>query len=260
MLEGLARLGYASKALIYAIVGSLAIAAATNRGGRITDTDGALRLVLGRPGGRMLLVILAAGLCGYALWRVLDAIVDPEHHGSSLKGLVTRIAKAARGVIYGVIGLEAFRLFQGLGGSKRDEAEMWTGRVMDFPFGIWIVGIGGAIVAVYGVSQVIASFRGGYRREIDLSPIRPHLRSPAEWISRFGIGARGIIITVLGTFLVRAALARDPSEAAGTRESMLQIADVANGIWILGFIGAGLLAYAFDQALQARCRRIRPVM
>ena len=260
MLESLARLGYAAKALIYAIVGSLAIAAATNQGGRVTDTSGALRVMLGRPAGRVVLLILAIGLCGYALWRVLDAIRDPDQHGTSFKGLVTRIGNAVRAVIYGGLGIEAFRLFQGMGGSRPREAQIWTARIMDFPLGAWIVGLGGLIIAVYGVSEIVASFKGGYSRTLDLSPIPARLRRAAETISRFGIGARGVIITVLGIFLVRAAMQKDPSEAHGTRDSMLELADAVNGIWILGFVGAGLLAYAFDQALHARCRRITPVL
>ena len=82
MFEQMARFGYACKAAIYAIVGSLALAAAANRGGRITDTSGALRVVLGQPFGRIVPVVLAVGLCGYALWRIADAIFDPERHGT----------------------------------------------------------------------------------------------------------------------------------------------------------------------------------
>ena len=257
MIASLARLGYASKAIIYAIVGTLAVAAALNRGGRVTDTSGALRVILGNSAGRFLLVILGVGLLGYAAWRILDAISDPDGHGTDFKGLVTRIGNGVRAMIYGALGLEAFKLFRGLGGSSQDEARMWTARIMDFPLGVWLVGLGGVIVAVYGVSEIIASFRGGYSRTLDLSPIPPRLRATAEAISRFGIGARGVIISTLGVFLVRAALQRDPSEAHGTRESILEIVNVANGRWILAFIGAGLFAYAIDQAIHARCRRIR---
>src|SRR5687768_7547256 len=103
MLEYVARLGYASKALIYAIVGALAILTATNRGGRITDTTGALRVVLTQPFGRSLLIVLAVGLCGYAVWRLLDAVVDPDRHGTDAKGLITRIGNAIRGAIYGAL-------------------------------------------------------------------------------------------------------------------------------------------------------------
>lgn len=260
MIEPLARLGYASKALVYAVVGYLALAAALERGGRVTDTSGALRVVLQQPFGRFLLIVLAAGLCGYAVWRILDAITDPDRHGTSFKGLVTRIGNAVRALIYGGLGIEAFRLFRGLGGSKPGEAQMWTARFMDFPFGEWLVGVGGLIVAIYGVSEVISAFKGGYSRTLDLSPIPPGFRRTAENISRVGIGARGVIITILGIFLVRAALTRDPSEAHGTRESILELANTIPRDWALLFIGVGLLAYSFDQAIHAWCRRIRPVL
>jgi len=260
MIEPLARLGYASKALVYAIVGYLALAAAFNRGGRVTDTSGALRVVLTQPFGKLLLLVLAVGLCGYAVWRTLDAIRDPDRHGRDFKGLVTRIGNGVRAVIYGGLGYESFRLFRGLRGSNGREAEAWTARFLDLPLGEVLVGLVGVIVVVYGISEVISSLKGGYSDTLDLSPIPPQFRRLSENISRIGIGARGVIIVVLGIFLVRAALQRDPSEAHGTRESILELANVVPGNWALIFVGVGLLAYAFDQAIHARCRRIRPVL
>jgi hypothetical protein len=78
-------------------------------------------------------------------------------------------------------------------------------------------------------------------------------------ICRFGVGARGFIIITLGVFLVRAAWQHDPGEAAGTRESLVELAGVVEGRWLLALMGAGLLAYAVDQAVHAKYRRIRPV-
>jgi hypothetical protein len=40
---------------------------------------------------------------------------------------------------------------------------------------------------------------------------------------------------------------------------MLEIANAMEGRWLLAATAAGLLAYAVDQALHAKCRRIRPV-
>ena len=133
MIASLARLGYASKAVIYAIVGGLAIAAATNRGGRITDTSGALRVVLTQPFGRSLLFVLAAGLCGYAAWRMLDSIVDPDRNGTDFGGLVTRIGNVVRGIVYGALGIEAFRLARGSAARRATKRRCgrrasWTGR------------------------------------------------------------------------------------------------------------------------------------
>jgi hypothetical protein len=259
MIEPLARLGYASKALIYVIVGGLAAAAAANRGGHVTDTSGALRVILSQPFGQLLLMVLGVGLCGYAVWRFLDALRDPDRHGADFQGLVTRIGNVVRGLVYGALGIEAFRLARGLRGSRGNEAEAWTAKIMDLPLGEWIVAITGCIIVGFGISEVICALKLQISRQIDLTPVPSALRGSVIKISRFGVGARGAILAVLGVFLVRAALQHDPSEVHGTRESVLEIANAVQGRWLLAAIAAGLIAYGIDQALHARCRRITPV-
>jgi hypothetical protein len=175
-------------------------------------------------------------------------------------GLVERIGNAVRGVIYGVLGLEAFRLLRGLGGARSDEAELWTARVLDVPFGDVMLAMAGAIVAAYGIPEVVQSIRGVRNRSLDLSCMAPNVRPAIVAISRFGVGVRGGLIATLGVFLVRAALSHDPDEAAGSRESMLWLAGAVGGRWFLAVIAAGVLAYAVDQAVHARCRRIHPVV
>jgi len=120
VLEPLARLGYASKAAIYAIVGVLAILTALRRGGQVTDTSGALLVVLMQPFGRMLLLVLAVGLGGYAVWRLADAALDPDCHGTGPAGLVGRVGNAVRGVIYGALGRGAVAA----GGHRRRGARL----------------------------------------------------------------------------------------------------------------------------------------
>lgn len=255
MIARLARLGYASKALVYAVVGALAIAAATNQGGRVTDTSGALRVVFSQPYGQVLLLVLGVGLCGYALWRVLDSFGDPDRHGKEFKGLVTRIGNVIRGLIYGALGVEALRLLGGSGDSKGDEAEAWTSRIMNLPLGEWLIGIVGVIVFLYGASQVVKTVKG----EDDPLVNWVAVSTIVQRICRFGVGARGLIIITLGVFLVRAAVQDNPREAAGTRESLLELVNVVDGRWLLGLMAVGLLAYALDQAVHSRYRRIRPV-
>jgi hypothetical protein len=260
MLEPLARLGYASKAVIYGIVGVFAILAVANRGGLITDTSGALRLVLTQPFGRGLLIVLTVGLCGYAAWRLMDAFADPDRDGTAPAGLATRIGNAVRGVIYGALGIEAFRLLRGLRESAGDDAELWTARILEIPFGEVAIGMAGAIAAVYGVSEAIHGIRGTHDTKVDWSPIPSHVRPAVQRISRFGVAVRGGLISTLGVFLVRAAFTHDPNQAAGSRESMLRLGGIFEGRWFLALIAAGLIAYAVDQAVHARCRRIRPVL
>jgi hypothetical protein len=74
------------------------------------------------------------------------------------------------------------------------------------------------------------------------------------------VGVRGGLIATLGVFLVRAALSHNPDQAAGSRESMLRLGSLVDGRWFLAVLAAGVLAYAVDQAVHARHRRIRPVV
>lgn len=260
MLERLARLGYASKAVIYMIIGGLAAAAALNAGGRVTDTSGALRAILSQPFGTLILIVLGIGLCGYATWRVLDAIRDPDRRGLNFQGVIVRGGNVVRAIVYGALGLEAFRLARGLRGSSGQEAESWAGRVMAWPLGEWLLGLVGVIVAAYGVSEVIKATRGRVDKDLDLTPIRPAMRGIAVKVSWFGIGARGLIVIVLGGFLVRAAVRARPTDAHGTRESVVELANALPGRWMLAAVALGLIAYGLDQLLRARCRRIAPVV
>jgi hypothetical protein len=260
VLEHLARLGYVSKAVIYGIVGLFAILSIANRGGAVTDTSGALRLVLTQPFGRTLLIVLAIGLCGYAAWRVLDAIADPDGDGSGAAGMITRVGNAIRGCVYGALGVEAIRLVRGLSGSNGDEAERWSARLFEFPFGDVLIGIAGGTMAVYGVSQVVQGIRGTHDKKVDWSAIPSGIRPAVQKISRFGVATRGSLIATFGVFFVRAALTHDANQAAGSRESMLRLGGLIEGRWFLALIAIGVLAYAVDQAVHARCRRIRTVV
>jgi hypothetical protein len=260
MLERLARLGYASKALIYAIVGVLAVLTATNRGGRITDTDGALRVALMQPFGRLLLIVLAVGLCGYAIWRLLDAGLDPDRHGTSAGGLATRIGNAVRGCVYGALGVDAIQLLRGVGGPKRDQPRIWIERLFDWPMGEVLVAVVGASVALYGGWQIHRSVHGEHDEKLDWSRISAPLRAPLRRISVFGVAVRGGLLAMLGVFAVRAALTHDSSVAIDSRESLLRLGGLVEGRWFLAVVALGVIAYAVDQGVHAYCRRIRPVV
>jgi hypothetical protein len=258
MLEPLARLGYASKAFIYATVGLLAAAAAFNRGGTVTDTRGALRVILSHPFGNILLFVLAVGLCGYSVWRVLDAVLDPRRHGTRFRGLVIRIGHLIRALVYGGLGIEAFRLARGLRASHGTDTtvRLWTATLLALPLGDWLVGLIGAITAAYGVSEIAAAVKDSDDEKKDLPPLDPARRRVLDRICRFGVGARALIIVVLGLLLLRAAYRHDPGTAAGVRGSILELAGVG-GRWVLAFTAFGLMAYAVDQALHAKYGRIR---
>ena len=106
------------------------------------------------------------------------------------------------------------------------------------------------------MAEVVEAIREKADDKRDLSSLQAGTRRLLNRISRFGVAARAVIIVALGILLVRAARRHDPGEAEGVRGSMLELAG-AGGQWALAFIALGLIAYAVDQALHARYRRIR---
>ena len=68
-----ARAGLAARAGIYLLMGLLALAVALGRSNSPTDQRGALTEIARHSGGKLLLVLLAVGFAGYALWRFSEA-------------------------------------------------------------------------------------------------------------------------------------------------------------------------------------------
>ena len=80
--EWLSRAGFVARALIYAIIGILALKLALGAGGKLTNQQGALHTVAHQPFGKVLLTLVAIGLGGYALWRFVRAAIGHGPEGS----------------------------------------------------------------------------------------------------------------------------------------------------------------------------------
>src|SRR5688500_18031438 len=93
-VERVARVGFVAKGVLYLTIGVLSARAALGAGGRtVTDTHSAMN-VLNGAFGRPLLAVLAGGLAGYGLWRVIAAFTDAEGDGRDAKGIAMRIGSA----------------------------------------------------------------------------------------------------------------------------------------------------------------------
>ena len=194
------------------------------------------------------------------LWRFLDAFLDPERRGTGFNGLVVRIGIVFAALIYGGLGIEAFRLARGLRASRGTDAtvRLWTAKLMALPMGDWLVGAPRRRSRRRTASPKSLPRSGDTDEEkMDLTLADPARRRLLTRICRFGVGARALIIVVLGILLVRAAFLTIPRAAAGVRGSILELAGAGPGRWLLAFIAFGLIAYAVDQALHARYGRIR---
>ena len=104
-VERLGRLGLVAKGVLYAVVGILAFKVALGGREESPDREGALQAIAQQPFGKGLLVLLAVGLAGYALWQLARGLLDREGEGEDPKGLAKRASALARGVWYGALAV-----------------------------------------------------------------------------------------------------------------------------------------------------------
>jgi hypothetical protein len=253
-LTRLARLGYAVKGVVYLLIGGLALQAAWG-GGNAEDTRGAMSSLLSQPFGRVMVALVAVGLAGYTMWRAYLAAANPE--GDSAR---KRVFHAFIAVIHAGLTLAAVRM--ALNGRREDgddseRAAGLTARVMEQPFGVWLVGGAGVAFGLYGLAQFRRAAKAKLDDQLDFSRLGARRRDWVERICRFGIAARGAVFLIIGWFLVATARQFDPTEARGLGGALTALRDRPWGAWLLTVAALGMAAYGVYQLVRARYRVIR---
>lgn len=254
--ELLSRAGFVARGLIYGIVGILAFKLAVGAGGKVTDQEGALQTVARQPFGKVLLTLVAIGLGGYALWRLVRAALGRGPEGSD-SGL-DRVAAFASGIVYIALCILAVRvLTSGSGGSGSGSSpDSQTAGVLGWPAGTLIVGAAGLIMIGVGLYQ---GYRGITKEFLEDSKTEEMSAGMRQWISRIGmVGhlARMVVFMLVGYFLVKAAVQFDAQEAVGLDGALAEVVNGSYGKLLLGIVAVGLMAFAVYSVSDARYRRI----
>jgi len=255
-VERLARIGYAAKGVLYITVGLFAAQAGLGQGGRTVDTQGALRVVHHATFGRVALIVVAAGLLGYAIWRIVEGVVDPDRRGTDLKGLALRTSFVGRGVLHGALGITALRLAgRERPGPHPDQTRHWTEVAFGLPAGDLLVWLAALAIAGYGFYQLYRAYASKLSRQLTLEELGAGTTRWVVRVSRFGIAARGVVFCLIGFLMARAAARHDAAQAGGLRKSMDLLAGI--GRWPFVVVALGLVAYGVYELVNARYRRIR---
>ena len=255
-VERLARFGYAARGVVYAVIGLLAIQAAFGGRGQIEQQatpQGALQRIAEQS--RFLLALVAIGLAGYALWRFVQAVLDPENKGTDPKGLVKRGAMLASGIVYATLAIFAARIISGSGSSSGGSQDT-AASLMDKPFGRWLVVLAGIAVIVSAAYQIHEAYTKKFRRRLKLEEMDPTEERLATHTGQVGLASRGVAFLLSGWFLIQAGLRYDPSQARGLGGALETLARQPYGPWLLGIVALGLIAYGAYSFLQARYRKI----
>lgn len=243
-LTMLTRLGFATRGLLYMIIAVLVI-----RAGRAESPSGALQYAAD-GGGRWLLVVMAAGLFGYSLWRLADAAFDIERHGSGRKGAVERLGAGISGAVHVLLGWQAVRLLQGVR-SASDGTQEGTRTALQLPGGGTLVIVAGMVLFGVGIFQLLRAVKGSFLRHLEPQVAR---QPWAQWSGRAGYAARGLVFLVSGFLIAKAGFVERADQAGGTGEALSWLSSPLDVL-----VAIGLFAFGLFSLIEARFRMLHDV-
>ena len=262
LMEILMRLGYIVRGLVYGAIGVLAFQVVVNKGGTLTDTQGAIAALGKTSLGSILLYVILVGLIGYALWGGIRAVFDPLHKGTDLKGMAERLGFLVSGISYGLLAVATYGLITGAASAARNGAQgaqtqQATTSILSNSWGPAVVGIAAVIVMGVGLLQVIQGLRPNFKQQFQPYALSSSQRTWIDRLGRFGTSARGVVFTLIGFFLFLAAYRHDPSQAQGIDGVLTALLQQPYGPWLLGIVALGLIAFGIYSAMSGIWLRLK---
>jgi hypothetical protein len=249
----LGRAGLVARGVVYAVVGILALKLALGDGGKTTNQQGAMKTIAQQPFGKVLLLALAIGLGGYAVWRLTRAAVG--HGREDSDSGFDRIAGFASGIAYAALCATAVAILIGSGGGSGSPKQA-AGGVLDWPAGPEIVGIAGAVFICVGLYQVVKGVMRDFLATSKTHEMSDAVEKPFTALGVVGHIARGIVFALVGWFLIKAAVDYDPNKAIGLDGALRKLAHASYGPVLLGLVAAGFIMFALYSIADARYRKV----
>ena len=251
------RLGYTARGVTYLIIGVLAALAAWT-GGEAQGTSDALASLESYPMGVVALWAIALGMLCYAVWRLICAGYDLEDHGSGAKAAVARMGQAVTGLIHLGIAFSVARLAWGFsggegggqggeGGSGAQSVASW---VLSLPYGSAIIMAIGAITIGAGIYYGWKGISEKYKENMRYTEFARKL----DPVVKAGLIAHGVIIAIIGVFLIYAGLYTDPGQAGGIGKAFQEVRSQPYGMVLLGALALGTVAFAVYCWIEAAYR------
>jgi hypothetical protein len=237
------------------VIGALAVALALGAGGKATNQQGALKTIAEGPLGKVTLIVLALGLGGYALWRIVRAAIGhgPEQRDSGFD----RVAALASGIAYAILFVTAVSLLIGSGNAgSSGHPDQTTAGVMDWTGGRFLVGAAGVIMLGVAAYQGYKGVSRDFLEDSKTEQMTAEVKRAFTVLGVVGHLSRMVVFGLVGWFLLKAAIDFDPDKAVGLDGALAKLAHASYGPLLLGIVAAGLVAFGCYSVADAKFRRI----
>ena len=255
LFEGLARIGYLSRGVIYGLIGLLAIRLADGVGGPRPNQQGAMQQIAQQRFGHLLLLLTAIGLGGYALWRLAQALIGhtPEYGKHSA---LDRIGAAGSSVAYATFCVLAITVLRGTGGNSSAQPRKTTAGVLQWPAGRELVAAAGLLFVGIACYQAYLGLSRKFLSYSKTGQMSESVLRTFTIVGVVGLLARAIAFALIGIFVLKAARDYSPRDAVGIDGALARLLQHSYGPAALVVVAAGLIVFGVYSIADARYRKI----
>jgi hypothetical protein len=248
--------GLFARGVLYLVLAFLAFGLAFGHHSGHVDARGALHELADGAFGTVLLVALAVGFAGFALWHAYEALTGggPRAHEAS-----QRVANAARAVVYGALCAVAVSFVvsahQAAGDNSDQADKTWTARALDWTGGRWLVGAVGLAVIAAGIYLLVRAATGEQQDEAAVLDAAPREPAGVHVLGIVGNVARGAVVVMVGAFLLDAAVEHDPNRTVGIDGALQRITAHAYESVLAVLVAIGFAAFGLYSIARAAVNR-----
>jgi len=243
-----ARVGIASKGLVYVLLGCVTSLTALGLGGEKAGSKEALKFLREQPFGQFFLILIAMGLAGYVFWRLYQVFTKAEIEDYSFKNTILRVSYFISALFYALLAYSALKIAFNF--NKSTTIQEVVSIVLSKPFGRVLVFIIAIMILGKAVFQVGKVVTGKYKEDLDKSDLKRNIKQKLLYLGVVGYTLRGVVIAFIAYLIFKAAWFANSDTSGGTKEAFSLIHDEF-GVVILLLLSLGMATFGFFKLIQA---------
>lgn len=246
LLKAITLVGCFSTGIIYGSIGVIAILSflKLKKGG--ADESSFFVLLNSFIAGRILNWTIIIGALCFIIWRFYEAFKDPYNIGNDTKAILLRTGAAFSSVADAFIALSALQaLFNQqkapVTGEPVQQRDVVAG-LLEKDWGYVLVLAGGVIVLLTALVLILYGLSRRFTEAIKADDFSKRSKYIMHVIAYAGYFSRGVILGIIGFFLVKAAVKNDSGYVVNTDKAFDFIGDNIGHVWFI-LIAIGTIAY-----------------
>ncbi len=233
----LVTVGLVAYGIIHLTVAWIALQLAWGHHQGSAGQQGALHALASRPGGPLLLWIVAIGLFALVLWRLGLALWGYTWKHPQIRRTGKRLGSVGYAIIYGALGVSAARTAVGGGSSSSGKERTMTALLMQHTAGIILLVVIAAAIAGTGIYTVYKGIRKKFTEEL----VGGSRRLVA--FGQVGYVAKGVALVIVGALVAWAVLSHDANRATGLDAAFRTVKNQPAGPVLLTVLAVGIACY-----------------